>query len=217
MAPSFTCPHCEAITGQQWKQAVNPTGGDTLYAVSICMAHDCNRFAIWIGSHDTMVGGFGSPATFGKNVRIVWPHVRRGPEPNEDLNVDIKKDYQEAREVLSASPRAAAALLRLALQKLMVQLGQTGQHVNDDIAALVRDGLRRSVQQAADVVRVTGNDAVHPGQIDTDNPETVLALFELVNIIADDRISQPARITAMYESLPDEKKDAIEKRDGSSS
>jgi len=187
-----------------------------LYDISECQAEDCLRYAIWVGSRALVEGAFGLTLTLGNDATIVWPPVRSGPEPNPDLDDDIIKDYQEAREVLSASPRAAAALLRLGLQKLMVQLGQHGKNINDDIAALVKDGLRKDIQQAADVVRVTGNDAVHPGQIDIDNPETVLALFELVNIIADDRISQPARIRAMYESLPDEKKAAIERRDGSS-
>lgn len=88
--------------------------------------------------------------------------------------------------VLPYSPRAAAALLRLALQKLMKQ---PGKNINADIATLVEDGLRADVQQAADVLRVIGNEAVHPGQIDADNPKTVAGLFELLNIIAEDRIT----------------------------
>lgn len=152
-----------------------------------------------------------------ENPKLVWPPVRKGPAPNSDLDADIQKDYQEARAVLPHSPRAAAALLRLGLQKLMKQLGESGKDINVDIGALVKKGLRPDVQQAADVVRVTGNEAVHPGTIDTDDEETVLYLFDLLNIIAEDRISQPARVKAIYDNLPTEKRNGVAKRDGAPS
>lgn len=215
MAGSFTCPHCEAITGQNWSGPTTPVGGGDGYAVSICMSATCREFALWVGSTVTLQKGDGSSLRMelGRDAKLVWPPVRKGPEPNPDLDADIQKDFQEARAVLDLSPRASAALLRLCLQKLMVQLGQPGKNINDDIAALVKDGLRPDVQQAADLVRVTGNDAVHPGQIATDDPAMVIALFDLLNIIAEDRVSQPARVKAIYEKVPEGKKDAIEKRD----
>jgi hypothetical protein len=36
----------------------------------------------------------------------------------------------------------------------MKQLGKSGKNLNDDIASLVKDGLRRDVQQAAHAVAV---------------------------------------------------------------
>ena len=213
-AASFTCPHCEAVTGQQWQGARTPVGGGLAHEVAVCMATTCRQYSIWVGT--PMPRGQNVRGRLADDAQVVWPPIRRGPQPNPDLDTEIINDYQEAREVFGVSPRAAAALLRLCLQKLMVQLDQPGKDINDDIAALVKAGLRPDIQQAADIVRVTGNDAVHPGQIDTDNPETVLALFDLVNIIAEDRISQPARVRAIFESLPAERKAAIERRDGSS-
>ena len=57
--------------------------------------------------------------------------------------------------------------------------------------------------------------ASHPGQIDlNDNRDIAASLFELLNIIIDEMISEPKKIEEMYNKLPASKKDAIAKRDG---
>jgi len=150
------------------------------------------------------------------NKAMVIPDMEGIPYPNDDLSDEIKEDYTEARSILSRSPRGAAALLRLALQKLCKQLGESGKEINSDIANLVKKGLRPSIQKALDIVRVTGNESVHPGVLDMkDNREVALKLFELVNLIAEVMISEPKRVDELYETVvPDEKKKAIVGRDG---
>ena len=70
------------------------------------------------------------------------------------------------------------------------------------------------VQQALDIVRVIGNEAVHPGQIEvSDNPAIAASLFRLVNIIAEHMISEPKAIAELYRSLPPDKLKGIEDRD----
>jgi hypothetical protein len=70
------------------------------------------------------------------------------------------------------------------------------------------------VQKALDIVRVIGNEAVHPGTIDLrDDRDTALKLFGLVNLIAEQMISNPKHVDAFYETIPPNKKAAIEKRD----
>jgi hypothetical protein len=134
--------------------------------------------------------------------------------PNSDLDAGIQEDYQEARSILAKSPRGAAALLRLCIQKLCVQLGEKGRDLNTDIGNLVKKGLPVQIQQALDIVRVIGNNAVHPGQIDLiDDQDTAMVLFQLVNRIADDRLTQPKLTQALFNSLPQAARDAIEKRD----
>jgi len=128
---------------------------------------------------------------------------------------DVLADYREAADVFARSPRASAALLRLAVQKMCVALGKSGKNINDDIAALVRDGLPARIQKALDVVRVIGNNAVHPGEISIeDKPETAQALFGLLNLITDAMITQPRQIDELYGALPKGAREQIDKRDG---
>jgi hypothetical protein len=71
------------------------------------------------------------------------------------------------------------------------------------------------VQKALDAVRVIGNDAVHPGQIDTDDPDTVGKLFSLTNLIVEYMITLPKQVDDIYSGLPEEKLKGIEDRDKS--
>ena len=70
------------------------------------------------------------------------------------------------------------------------------------------------VKEALDIVRVIGNNAVHPGQIDLqDNDETAKSLFGLVNIISEKMITEPKHVKSMFDNLPDNAKNQIKKRD----
>jgi hypothetical protein len=97
----------------------------------------------------------------------------------------------------------------------MRHLGQKGENINEDIAGLVQKGLDPRIQKALDVVRVVGNSAVHPGQIDLNDDRTLAArLFGLVNVIVETQITQVKHIEEMYETIvPDTAKAQIEKRD----
>ena len=130
------------------------------------------------------------------------------------MPLDARAIYEEAASIAAESPRAAAALLRLAVQQLCVHFGGEGRNINEDIGKLVEAGLPAKVQRALDVVRVIGNNAVHPGQISVDDPEVAGQLFRLCNVIVESMITVPKEVDAMYESLPSTSRDAIEKRDG---
>jgi len=148
--------------------------------------------------------------------KMLFPHAVTAPPPNSDLPEDVRKDFDEARIVVAQSPRGAAALLRLAIQKLCKHLGEAGENINADIASLVKKGLPAKVQQAMDIVRVVGNNAVHPGQIDIrDDADTATRLFGLINLVADVMITQPKHVESLYQNIvPESARQAIAKRDG---
>ncbi len=145
--------------------------------------------------------------------KMIFPSSSSAPLANSEMPENVRAIYEEASSIFSASPRAAAALLRLGLQILCEHLGGKGKNINDDIANLVLNGLPPIVQQSLDIVRVTGNDAVHPGQIDVDSAETVGTLFELINIIVEYMIAMPNKVSGIYKQLPAKKLEEIEKRD----
>lgn len=197
---SFTCPHCGVLAMQTWSTLMtnfsNRGGWSAQPNMFVGKCDHCFQITIWLDS------------------TLISPESMNIHKPNEDLDEYIQKDYNEAASIVEKSPKAAAALLRLGIQKLCKQLGEEGSNINKDISELVKKGLPIQIQQALDIVRVVGNESVHPGQIDLDdNKEIALKLFELINIIAQTMITQPKEIGKLYSSLPKEKLDGIAKRD----
>lgn len=192
---AFHCPRCRVYAAQTTKYLFVDNRGHVYNPITITECFNCREDAIWLHG------------------RIVYPEYAGVVPPNPDLSDEIKADYAEAAAILQRSPRGAAALLRLCIEKLCKQLGLTGRVIDDDIAELVRQGLPEEIQMALDTVRVIGNKAVHPGELDlNDDPTIAITLFGLVNIIADDRISRKKRIAAAYSTLPEVERDKIDKR-----
>lgn len=143
------------------------------------------------------------------------PEGAVAPMPHPDMPEAVQADYLEARSIVDRSPRGAAALLRLSIQKLCIELGETEGSIDKDIKSLVGKGLPEGIQQALDVVRVVGNNAVHPGELTAEDiAEVSVSLFELINAIVEDRITRPRKLEALYLRLPARARDAIERRDG---
>lgn len=198
---AFNCPHCYAYARQHWYDAYGvavadlPNGRPPGVRFSLC-AH-CQEWCVWRGGE------------------MLDPRTTSGvPQPSPDLSPEVEREYREAAEVVSTSPRAAAALLRLALQKLCRELEPDERDLSNAIGALVRRGLSPSIQRAADYVRFIGNEAVHPGRIDmSDNRDTAITLFQLINLIAEGMISAPRRVDELFDSMPEGVRDAIQRRD----
>lgn len=199
---AFTCPLCGVFANMQWVDLFLGNYGSSLVIRANC--DQCQEHSYWLGEfHGDNEG------------KMIYPTVSNVPYPNSDMPEDAKTDFLEARDVYPYSPRAAAALLRLALQRICVDLGKSS-NINTAIGQLVSDGLLPQIQKALDAIRIIGNESVHPGEIkDEDLGGSVGAMFELLNFIVQDRITRFKEIDALYDSLPESKRQGVERRDTS--
>ena len=200
----YTCPHCNTLSLMEidthhFKSDFVGSSGHQLNFKNVVCIHRCQccgKKTIWIDDE------------------YVYPDIV-AEEANTDMPDTVKQLYNEAALIYTKSPRAACALLRLAIDRLCNELGEIDRDINKNIGALVEKGLPKTIQQALDIVRVVGNKAVHPGQIafDVDDQNTAMRLMKLVNMITERMISEPTEINSMFEQLPESVKISIENRD----
>lgn len=199
---SFTCPHCGAHSQMDVSVITVQDGGaysseypESTSYLYIAVCYSCQKKIIWVEE------------------QYIYPEMQY-LQPCDDMPNSVKGLYNEASLIYNKSPRAACALLRLAVECLCNELGETGK-IDTMIGNLVKKGLPSIVQKALDAVRVIGNKAVHPGQIafDVDDKFTAETLMKLLNIITERLITEPKEIEGIFDSLPQSVKDSIEKRD----
>jgi hypothetical protein len=209
----FTCPHCHTISHQRWREcdfdftchaiAVRAPGTSLssvfgtrdLNPLKTSKCDCCGNSTVWVQQ------------------MLLYPNTGSAPLPNEDLPAAVKAIYGEAASVARLSPRAAAALLRLAVEMLCKDLGQSGT-LNEMIQSLV-DARRipSQILKALDVIRVVGNEAVHPGEISKlDDEKSVQGLFAFINLVAEHAITLPRAIDKAFGDLPEGARSHIAKR-----
>lgn len=190
----FTCPHCAAVAHMTWRPHVFLPKELPVSKSARCAA--CEKNSIWVAD------------------RMVYPDHSMAPEPNPDMPDSVRELYDEAAGVSGRSARSAAALLRLAIDVLCDELGCTKTRLDDKIGELVARGLPDRMTVPLDVVRVTGNAAVHDASLilGSDDAPTVSVLFGLINQIVDVMVTQPAATDALLEQMPTGAREAMERR-----
>ena len=176
-APHFVCPHCGVDAQQVWQDADFPARGtgevDQALMRAQCVL--CGGRSYWISGE------------------LVWPHPTVGLPPPDDLPEDLRSLYDEARAVAPISPRSAAALLRLLVDRLIASLGTPDGTLSDRIAWLAAEGhLPTQVVEGLTACRVLGPASLRPGEIDPDAEDdagVVLFLCRLVDTIVDTTIT----------------------------
>ena len=201
---SFTCPHCNTVSLMKYAHHIFQDDANLMLVhqsstkknLTIARCENCHNKILWIDDE------------------YIYPDII-AEDANEDMPDSVKQLYDEASLIYNKSPRAACALLRLAIDRLCNELGETDRDINNNIGELVKKGLPKTVQQALDVVRVVGNKAVHPGQIafDVDDKNTATMLMRILNIIVERMITEPKEIDSLYQGLPESVRNAIENRD----
>lgn len=206
---AFNCPNCTAFSKHDWKTIfINETKGEFLQIIpmnttgkiielKLCKCENCGYISFWY------------------NKKLVWPLNTGVEAPLDEMPEDIKELYKEASSIVELSPKGSCAILRLALQKLCNRLAEQDEKkkLDEAIKILVSKGLPSTLQKAMDIVRIVGNEAVHPGEINVDdNKEIAIALFRLMNIIVEKVIVEPKEIDDFYSLMPKDKIKGIENR-----
>ncbi|HBP66579.1 MAG TPA: hypothetical protein DD730_20540 [Desulfosporosinus sp.] len=188
---SFNCPNCGDYAQQFWSPSIVAAGSShgnvVIEDLAICMCRNCSEYSYWHSGQE-----------------MIYPSQSTAPLASTDMPEAVLCDYNEARNIFEKSPKASAALLRLAIQKMCVSLDENGKDMDNDIESLVAKGLPPNVQKALEIVRVVGNNAVHPGEITIDDHSSsiALSLFKLLNIMVDTMITQSKEIDELFDSLP---------------
>lgn len=199
---SITCPYCHVYAQFDWRVQKTLNSKPQEYKLIVAKCNSCHLDSVWLHNIQN------------NEATLLLPDYPSGlATPNSDMPNDIQQIYIESAKVLKDSPRASAALSRLAIDQLTRQFSSKSS-LDKRIGDLVSKGLPAKLQQAFDIVRIVGNNAVHPGEIDlTDNQEMAKSLLDLLNIITDNLITQPNQIDKFYNSLPEKQLKHIEKRD----
>lgn len=192
---AFNCPLCNAYAHQYWYELkYSGAIGNVVHQLEISVCNKCKGYSIWFCN------------------QMIYPVTISIAEPNPDMGEDAQKLYNEARAVYPHSKRAAAALLRLSLEFLCKELGATEGNLNKAIDELVTKGLNPAVKKPLDVVRVIGNNAIHPGQIDVKEDIDIIKLFDLINYITRVEITDKKQLDELVSMFPEKDQKAIASR-----
>ena len=200
---SFTCPYCGVYAQQTWGSAQRATAENERFRpvghLITARCTNCRWCSIW------------------RDNEMIYPLISSAPKPENNMPVPVRELYEEASLVSIHSSRAAAALLRVALEKLTEHLGETDPNLNTRIGNLRKKGVSEDVINSLDIVRITANSGgAHAGIIDltgADGADIVNRLFWLVNYIIEKTINDPAKIKQMFQDLPADKRKGAEDRD----
>lgn len=233
--PRFVCPHCAAFAYQHWYDLGIADGNwgyleteapevsavssneqyrqFVLHPVSLWRAAKCGgclEFSFWYRK------------------QMVYPSMSRsaGSAAHADMPAEVRELYEEAAAVAPISRRAGAALARATVERLLKHLdADAPKHANlEQRIARIQPRVSTETWQLLEVVRVTGNGAVHvdeqPDEIvimaldDTEGPALLEMLLETANNLVDELITRPRITSGLWETLPEKIKSKV--RPGSS-
>ena len=163
--------------------------------VSISYCFNCNEMCLWV--YD----------------RLVWPRREGFPEPKLHAPPKVRRESEEASQILEASPRGAAALLRIAIEKLCKELGVSGESLKDDIAFFVREDMDARVQKVLDAAQIIESNAMRPSQIGLgEDRATAETLSGLVNLICEKMIMEPRHLQEVHTKVREDARTGMEQQ-----
>ena len=201
----FHCPHCKYKTEHEWHSLYIPGSvyipreikdqlhedvfkdetdrhlqADRSLTISIC--RHCKDYCVW-EQEQLIYPLSGAPITF-----------------NTDIPAEILEICEEAGSISNLSLRASLLLGRIIIEKLLKEKAKEGT-INEMANQLLKESAISSNTHAKiTAIRLLGNDINHNDVIDL-APISPIAIFDLINQIADDLITRPKEFESLQESI----------------
>jgi len=214
---AFKCPHCHTIEAQRWEwpKMIQHKHDWTTYDLWYSTCENCNWRMLWAETYKTIYWWKSQ-----QKVNVIFPvnyNWNFDFEISKDTPQIIEEDFKEAIQILPLSPRWACALLRLCLQKFLDEIvikisWSRKDTIDESIKYLAIDVwlISDDISNIMHVLRIIGNEAVHPWQIDLkDDYQTAEELIELFNYLINELITENKKKVALYDKIPSSKKSAI--------
>ena len=175
MQDVFTCPFCDVTAKQEWygnSHAEHAYYGLSEYTLQESLKLD-SRELIHVDGLDTWLFAKCTNCeelSVWHNNEMVYPEHCPVAEPNPDMPEAVEDKYREAAKVVSLSPVSAAALLRLALQLLLMDVlgDESTGNIYKDIDALKKSAIGfiayYSVRHNSDYGKRIGSPGHHRSQ-----------------------------------------------------
>jgi Domain of unknown function (DUF4145) len=201
---TLICDHCGVSFVGRLKRLEMADGTRDPYEVLAIRCASCRQHLIYLAE-------WKDPAhvlpTQAKSIVRLWPQAAYVPVSKE-VPEEIARDFREANLVLSASPKASAAMSRRLLQRILHEkVGIRGKNLAHEIEEFLKTKPPSYVAKSLDAIRAVGNFAAHPlkstrtGEIIEVEPGEAEWLLETLVSLFDHLFVQPARAAAQLALL----------------
>lgn len=228
---SFNCPRCGALAAQNWFELLGSpsTGEGSTEVLTDAAIYDAwegqSYIPKWTASHCFACGD----NSIWLEDTLVYPDPRReavtDATPHEDMPENAAELFREAVAVLPFSRRAAAALCRASMERLVKSLDpECPQYTKLDERLVRLEGrVSTATISLMNVLRHVGNTALH-GEKDNDGSATIYVdeddqtiaetFFLAINTLVDELITRPRRSEELYAALPEGVRKSYERKAG---
>jgi hypothetical protein len=167
---------------------------------------NCKKVVAYLVEGEESGSGVNEQEEFSQT--LIYPNSSK-VENSEDIPKLYIEDYEEAVKVLSASPKASAALSRRLLQNIL----REEYSINERSLAqeiqkfIILDGIPTHLTDAVDAIRNVGNFAAHPtkdkntGEIVTVENGEAEWLIEVIEALFDFTFIQPIKLERRRKEL----------------
>jgi hypothetical protein len=145
--------------------------------------------------------------------QLVWPKGTTSLESTLDASADVPEDSRKISQTLDASLRGAAALLRVATEKLCKELGDSEQQPRPAITPLLQEEVDARVLKVLEAMRVIESNAMPSDHVSVrDDRATAETLSGLVNLICEKMMIEPRQLQALYTKVREGAQNGIEQQ-----